>query len=745
MAETNNYPLVPAGGRKVVPYQGQTSTDVVTQKDVERQNVKNYTPPPERPYVRDRKPFDDTVIEGEINEVKEKRQDRKGSQAADKTSDKVNEAADKFEFITDKFSKNLEEIGKILKTSVEGQGKAFKADLDKVNKTYSSFIEASKNQKAALDKADEEQKKLFKELTQKFIDYREDEHADSQRFHTDLLEVLKALHSVGGNEDAMAAIEGLIRQGLASSRPDPDAERLDKKWQLSDKEKEHWSFKLFGEKKQPPPVSPEDAAVASGKAERLSKDLFKDRQEGKQKSPVEKALESIAKNIEKTAKQAEKGEKQNRPAPEKVVADVIKKEADTLLDKKLLPRESEGESFSDLRKKSIETEDVEFREVPEPTKRDVAVKQLQPIEAKTLALPAPRLEPVEVEKPSEALRLTHREEPVQTIEPVQKATEPVQVRKKTTIEPVQQVVTPPKRKPLAEAVSAAVREVKPPIARPSKTIAQVAQPSKTIAHVVKTPKTIVQVAQAPTAIAQMVQPSKTIAQMAQAPVVNTLPALLPAEKSAPTLEPVQQPVQEERSGVGDLIPAAAAAAFIPGKGKILGKVGSLLGKAGKFAGKIAAPLAAGSAVAGGISDIASGGKVESLSDIIPKGGLLDKLNPFEYASNAGRYVGDKINTAIGSGGESLGSRIYDFLNPSDTAKNITPTQPTASKIAPLTEQVNKAKAEENKPVAPTIIQTGGASSQPQVKQTTNYLPVTAGGRTRENAFDKALSKSYTAI
>jgi hypothetical protein len=106
---------------------------------------------------------------------------------------------------------------------------------------------------------------------------------------------------------------------------------------------------------------------------------------------------------------------------------------------------------------------------------------------------------------------------------------------------------------------------------------------------------------------------------------------------------------------------------IPGIDKIknfLPKITKLLPAAGRIGGllsKIALPAAAVLTAGSGIMDEASGKKIENAEDIIPEG--WNKLNPFEYAMNAGRYTGNKINNGVEAvTGGSIGTGAASAVN-----------------------------------------------------------------------------------
>lgn len=140
-----------------------------------------------------------------------------------------------------------------------------------------------------------------------------------------------------------------------------------------------------------------------------------------------------------------------------------------------------------------------------------------------------------------------------------------------------------------------------------------------------------------------------------------------------------------------------------GKG-IVSRAGSLMQGAKSIAGKVAIPLMAAGAAYGGISDEISGKKVENVGDIVPEG--WNKLNPFAYAMNAGRYTGNKINSGIEAvTGGNLGSKVYDWSHGDDKAAVVKAQQTTtaasvsnlaAAKDKKVTELETKVKEKADK-------------------------------------------------
>lgn len=115
----------------------------------------------------------------------------------------------------------------------------------------------------------------------------------------------------------------------------------------------------------------------------------------------------------------------------------------------------------------------------------------------------------------------------------------------------------------------------------------------------------------------------------------------------------------DKFGLGDLLGG--------GKG-LLGKAGNFLkGSGGKLLGKLAMPLAAGAAAYGGIKAEGNGKKIENTADIIPEG-FWNKLNPFAYAMNGGRFAGNMMNkqydfmSKLFGGAGSLGSDVFSLFH-----------------------------------------------------------------------------------
>jgi hypothetical protein len=168
-----------------------------------------------------------------------------------------------------------------------------------------------------------------------------------------------------------------------------------------------------------------------------------------------------------------------------------------------------------------------------------------------------------------------------------------------------------------------------------------------------------------------------------------------------------------------IVSGIASIALLAGGGKLLGSVGSVAGRAlggAKSILGIGGAAAEGAAVAGaGAAGAGVAGSALSKLGTLAKGagvagsaldagmGLydlsngqaqttmsgLDYLSPMRY----GMYAGDKINQGAASlmGGQSIGSKVYDWLNP-DAGKSITASSPIkspSSQISPAVDLLKK--------------------------------------------------------
>ena len=126
----------------------------------------------------------------------------------------------------------------------------------------------------------------------------------------------------------------------------------------------------------------------------------------------------------------------------------------------------------------------------------------------------------------------------------------------------------------------------------------------------------------------------------------------------------------------------------------MGAIGGIARGAGALVGKLALPLTAGISAVSGIMDESKGKHIDSISDVVPEG-FWGKVNPFEWAMNGGRYVGNKFNKVTGAiGGAlgigSLGGGIYNLFHKKYDPNKYTPEELAAIKAAKIRGSLQNA-------------------------------------------------------
>ena len=134
---------------------------------------------------------------------------------------------------------------------------------------------------------------------------------------------------------------------------------------------------------------------------------------------------------------------------------------------------------------------------------------------------------------------------------------------------------------------------------------------------------------------------------------------------------------------GTTTPPPATGGSVKAAGGKLEKLKNITSKGIGFASKLLAPLAVGMTAYGAISEEAEGKHIDNIGDVIPEG--FNAFNPLEWASNASRYAGNKINKGVEAvtGGNSIGSMTYDLFNdtPDVTAPVVIPPAEIARRKA----------------------------------------------------------------
>ena len=565
------------------------------------------------------------------------------------------------ELINDKFAKSLESIGDILKGSVNAQKKAFKDDLDKVEKTYKAFVKTSSEQASILNNSTNEQKDVFKGLTDQFIKFREDETGDAKRFHADLLASLQALYAAGGDEESTKVMDKMIRDAIKSSPFDPNAAAIEKKWKLTDKEKESWTYKLFGYKEPKSEISPEDIAIKSGQAENISKNLFGDgKGNPSEKTPTEKMLESILRNTERNTKTGDAKRGEDSPFPKTIdkltisnlivekIGGKVGEMLERIAEKKRVhgpkphkPIEEYEPTYDELRKKSQETVDVEFRDIPATPRKS---------SPKLLGYDATEIDTnIESNVPNSIKTITSEPNKIDSIVP------------KSEVEPNKQ--TNPKRKltttetPMSKAIRSAMSDYKPSIEQPK---------TSTLPMIVESGKVM----------------STDIVPIASSNIVPVTPESTPNEPEGGGLS---------LTDAASLIPAGA-----------LGKAGGALKRAGTAALRspnlLRGAKGLGLGMVGGIAgDVAA----DYLGRDTKAGASADVLGNAASMAGTGAMIGSVVpgvGTAIGAGiGGIVGAGYGLYNNWGTLSKPSAKSVNTGADLGKMSNDAQIEKATENVP------------------------------------------------
>jgi hypothetical protein len=684
----------------------------------------------------------------------------------DKKDKKDDSPTGDIKFITDKFEANLTNIGDILKNSVEAQNKAFKGDLDQVDKTYSQFVNSSADSNKILEKASEEQKEVFKGLTDAFIQYRQDENADAEKFHKDLTAIVKDIHAADGDEGVKKYLESLATEGRDSSKVDPNRAKNDRKWKASKNEQDSLVYRMFAGNKKP--KQDEFAtAKALGEAEKAQKGLFGGKSD--EKSSLEKMVEGLVKHAEKNKGLFGGGKSDEKSSLEKMVEGLVKH-----------AEKNKGSGMSDKMEKLtisnliVEKVGGKLGDMLERIGNDKKEKESQEPEAKVHH----KNDDAEDAEYTETLRTKPKTDAEDA-----EYTETLRTKPKTDAEDAEYTETL-RTKPKTEAAPILLGyspkpEQKEVETRSSKSTGAKLDAIENASHAASKElhefdKNVSEGEKHPTetSMSKAIKGALSSHEPIEAPNKTLAGVAMGKLPSASTASTMDMKAGEELEKEPDAVAAAPEAKNNDEKdegGGImntlgdlaeggLSKAGGLLKGAGKLAGKVAAPLAAGLAVFHGVSDIADGGKVDS---IIPKGGLMDKLNPFEYAMNGGRIAGQGINSAyegaskmLGGSG-SIGSDIFDHFGKHEkTANEITAEGVAAYKakkaassgVAEVSNDAQTAKDDAAAQPAPPVIITNNSTTAAPASSGGMAAPtVTASPRDRENYFTKTLSNSFTAM
>lgn len=626
----------------------------------------------------------------------------------------------------------LNKIGDHLRKNAVSKNYGQDASLKVADNIFNKYVESSRMQDGLLKKASDDQKDVLESLSASMIRFRKDEKADVGKFRKEMLAVLTSAHAADGDEHVKQYVESAIKDALHGAEKSNGIDGAIHKFMTKDSEKnkDSWLFKKISgtESVEKHMDLAKNDGIAINEHDKLNDHIHKGplssetESHGKLEKLIAdltiaiKGLKFAAKidvlNVNKLVVNSMERRRAKREADvqsgksePKVTQKLLTgpadstrmhgKEAHRLGDNGLVMPEP-NQMAKKRKTKLHEVEDVEFREVHEH-------KDVPRIGHKMLAIGHDLPKHIE-----------HKDDPI---------TPKYQGKLKTN------------ETPMARAVRSAMNVGNSPSIRPKTATATPLVPSKSAA--VSSMENHLSV--------PVMNKFAAMEDRSDATFVEKQPALANVEPKADDSDPT-----------GGLLDVLGSLPGLPGgrkaprakKPPIKAKAGGLKSLA-KGAGKLLAVAGAGMSVYDGVTDIAKGGTVDSASDIIPKGGLLDKLNPAEYAMNAGRYVGGKINKGYEAmSGGSIGSDLFDKFG---GAKKIELNTPVAKpvqnnagdQIAKASTQSKELSSTQPAP-APVIVH---APSAPAVAKSSGAQPAVVSGlpRTRESYFDRQMNRTFVSL
>lgn len=689
----------------------------------------------------------------------------------------------------EQFGGKLDDIGTLLRKNVVSKRGGNEAGVQRVDKTYQDFRRQIAGQQKMMERATDEQKDVFRELTEEVIKLRNDENMDFDKAFKQFERVVHSVNSFDGpqdvkdyiekiastamkNTDKMRAPTGLKGVAYASAQSFLTADK---------KTEESAMFKyLTGQDRPKDPkkmITALETAQNSGNAERLKKHLSEDiTGEMTDSSPLSKLLEQM---IGKPGAGANGGNGGS-------------------IDVKW-PESIENLHVANLIIKSVTREGKEH---------GIGGHSSDSKGRSALALPAPAPKPVDGPNPlllaGPAQDVGHKNAEVPPKVPETGLTDPIL---KTYRKPVQPKLTMdghkgvqqralkyddieytdfkevPSKKPEPKQIehtqfpqleapkpAPAPKEPEAP-KKPAITVkksqwklktketpmAQAVRGALNVMPTLVQPKPTLTSAIAPWTAPQLAKsdlPSNDVASVAVGE--QTLADIDAAKTKEEDREAAEDAAAQAKpsSSIVDDLKSAADAIDLPEKGKGKGKAPKgKTPKVGKLdkAMKVGGKLMKGAAVAGAVVDVGMG--VKDLIDGKPQEEMpsgLDMLSPMRW----GMYAGDKINKGIESltGGQSLGSKIYDWSH--DDPKNApTPMKPkglpqevqmrpnqTGNTLTQMNADNAAIKAAPPPQAAPVVIAPSGSGSAPAT--ITNFMPVTGNTRSRESYFDRQQMNSF---
>lgn len=631
----------------------------------------------------------------------------------------------------------LSKIGDHLRKNAVSKNYGHDAGLKVADNIFNKYVESSRMQDGLLKKASEDQKDVLESLSASMLRFRKDEKSDVGKFRKEMLAVLTNVHAADGDEDVKKYVESTITAALRNAEKSNGLDGAIHKFMTKDSEKnkDSWLFKKISGtetvEKQTEIAKNEGIALNEqdklndhihkgaassetephGKLEKLIADLTAAIRDMKFPSKIDVLnVNKLVVNSMERRKAKREADVQSGKAEPKVTQKLLTgpvdstrmhgKEAYRLGDNGLMMPEP-NQMAKKRKTKLHEVEDVEFREVHD--KKNVPLIGHKPL---AIGHDLPKHD-------------THDDSP---------------------IKPKYQGKLKTNETPMASAVRSAMNVGKPLAIRPKNVVATPLMASKSAAMA-------------------------SMENHLSVPTMNKFDAM--EDRSDATFVEKQpelanvEPKTEEDAG-GGVLDALGNLIDLPGrngprakKPPIKAKAGGLA-KAGRFAKgllKGAAVVGAGLSVYDGVNDIAAGGTVDSVSDIIPKDNL-SKLNPAEYAMNAGRYAGGKINSGYEAiskkmgGTGSIGSDLFDkFSGTKPIDLNAPAVKPSTNNAG---DQIAKASTQSKEmastPATPAPVIIHAPASAPVVSSSSPQPAVVSGlPRTRESYFDRQMNRTFVSL
>lgn len=634
----------------------------------------------------------------------------------------------------------LSKIGDHLRKNAVSKNYGHDAGLKVADNIFNKYVESSRMQDGLLKKASEDQKDVLESLSASMLRFRKDEKSDVGKFRKEMLAVLTNVHAADGDEDVKKYVESTITAALRNAEKSNGLDGAIHKFMTKDSEKnkDSWLFKKISGtetvEKQTEIAKNEGIALNEqdklndhihkgaassetephGKLEKLIADLTAAIRDMKFPSKIDVlnvnklVVNSMERRKAKREADAQSGKTEPKVTQKLLTGPVDStrmhgKEAYRLGDNGLMMPEP-NQMAKKRKTKLHEVEDVEFREVHD--KKNVPLIGHKPL---AIGHDLPKHD-------------THDDSP---------------------IKPKYQGKLKTNETPMASAVRSAMNVGKPLAIRPKNVTATPLMASKSAAM-----SSLDNHLSVPT-----MNKFDAMEDRSDATFVEKQPELANVEPKADDSDPT--------SGILDVLGSlpglpgghkAPRAKKPPVKAKTSG-----LAKAGRFAKgllKTAAVADAGMAVYDGVKDIANGGTVDNVSDIVPKGDLMDMLSPGKIAMNAGRYAGGKINSGYEAiskkmgGTGSIGSDLFDkFSGTKPIDLNAPAVKPSTNNAG---DQIAKASTQSKEmastPATPAPVIVHAPASAPVVSSSSPQPAVVSGlPRTRESYFDRQMNRTFVSL